>query len=213
MAAEDDGVPAGQTADQRADLDDLPGVQADRGLVQDDDLREAEDRLGEAHPLPVALGKVPDQPVPHGRQLGELHDLVHRVGPSGPGELLQLRCEGEVLQGRHVRIQGRLFGQVADAAPDRVRLLEQIVAVDGHAAVGHADVAGEYVHGGGLPGAVGAEESVDLAVVHGEAEMIQHRVAAVLLDQIADFYHADPSSGVRIVILYPSRCDGSENER
>ena len=46
-----------QSLDQVPDLDDLPGVQAHGGLVQDDDLGVAQQGLGDAHPLPVALGR------------------------------------------------------------------------------------------------------------------------------------------------------------
>ena len=59
------GVPSAQRADEVPDLADLDGVEPDGGLVEDEDVRVAEQRLGDAHPLPEALGEVRGQPVEH----------------------------------------------------------------------------------------------------------------------------------------------------
>src|SRR6185436_12238342 len=46
---------AAETADQLADLDDLPGVETDRRLVEHEDRRIAEERLRETDALAIAL--------------------------------------------------------------------------------------------------------------------------------------------------------------
>ena len=60
---QDHRVLAGQRLDQRADLRDLPRVEPDGGLVEDQHLRIAQERLRQTDPLPVALGELADQPV------------------------------------------------------------------------------------------------------------------------------------------------------
>ena len=55
VAAEYDRVLAAQGFNEVAYLDYLDGVEADGGLVEDDDLRVAEQGLGYAHALAVAL--------------------------------------------------------------------------------------------------------------------------------------------------------------
>ena len=53
-----------QLANQGADLADLIRIEADGGLVEDDDVRLVDDGLSDADPLLVALGQRADQPVP-----------------------------------------------------------------------------------------------------------------------------------------------------
>ena len=62
VGAQNHRVLLGQLPDQGADLQDLLGVQAYSGLIQDQDVWEAQQRLGQPHPLAVALGQVADQP-------------------------------------------------------------------------------------------------------------------------------------------------------
>ena len=57
-----------------ADADDLLGIEADRRLVEDQHLGIGDERLGEAHALPVALRQPPDQPLAH---VGNLAPLQH----------------------------------------------------------------------------------------------------------------------------------------
>ena len=55
VRAEDDGVIAGEAADEVARLDDLLGVEAGGRLVEDQHFRVVDERLREADALPVAL--------------------------------------------------------------------------------------------------------------------------------------------------------------
>src|SRR3989441_10020546 len=75
---------------------------------------------------------------------------------------LQLGDEAQVAGHRHVVVEGRALGQVADAAADLARLREDIEALDPDRAAGRRQEAGDDAHGGGLAGAVGAEEAEDL---------------------------------------------------
>ena len=185
VGAEDDGVGPGQVPDEGADLDDLLGVQAHSGLVQNDDLRVPQQGLGDAHPLAVALGQVADEPALHAGEHGEPGHPLQLLLPVPGGDPLQGGGEGEVLLHRHVGVEGRLLRQVADAALGRLGLLGHAVAVHQDLPLGGAQVAGHDVHGGGFSRPVGAQEAVGLASLHREAQVVHRRVAAVPLHQVS----------------------------
>ena len=191
VGAEDDGVVLGQVPDQIPDLHHLLGVQAHGGLVQNDDLGKAQDGLGQAHPLPVALGQVPDQPGAHVLQMGQGQDLIQLVLPLVLGDLLQLRAEAEILLHRHVGIQGRDLRQVPDAGPGGLRLLQNIVALHQHLALRGGQIAGHDIHRGGFSGAVRPQKAEDLAVLHREAQVVHRVVVPVSLHQIFDLDHTN----------------------
>ena len=68
-----------------ADLGDLPGVEPDGRLVEDQDLGVVHDGLGQAHPLAVALGEGADEPILHVGDEAALHHLGHPGPALGPG--------------------------------------------------------------------------------------------------------------------------------
>lgn len=113
VAAEDHRPVPAQGLDEGADLDDLLGVQAHGGLVQDDDLRVPQEGLGDAHPLLIALGEVLDEPVGHVGGPGDLHDVAQLLLQLPGAEALGPAHEGEILLGGAVQIEGRALGQVA----------------------------------------------------------------------------------------------------
>lgn len=63
MGAENDGVRFTELLNKVSYLNDLNGVEAHGGLVQNDDLGVSQKRLGDADALPVALGQSGDQAV------------------------------------------------------------------------------------------------------------------------------------------------------
>src|SRR5262249_4373097 len=91
----------------------------------------------------------------------------------------------------HVLVERRVLGQVADAAPRLDRLLVDVVAADLRAAARRRQVRGEDLHGGGLAGAVRADEAEHLTGAHFEGDRVDRwaRVAAVVLGQLVDANH------------------------
>ena len=116
-----------------AGLDDLLGVEADGGLVEDQHGRVADEGLRHADALLVALGEVLHQPAAHVGELQHLHGPVHRLRARGARDALDLGDEGEVFPHGHVGVERRQLGHVADAPLHLVRLLEDVVAVHLHA--------------------------------------------------------------------------------
>src|SRR5262249_30896329 len=90
---------------------------------------------------------------------------------------------------RHLRVERRDLRQVADAPLDLVGLLEDVEPRDLHRPARRGKVAGEDPHGGGLPGAVRAEEAEDLSLRHGEGEVLHRDPVAVPLAEPGDLDH------------------------
>ena len=188
MAGQDDRVGLAQVADEGADLDHLRRVQADGGLIQNDDLRCAEQRSGNTHTLTVALGQVADQALLHALQARAGRGVRHCGGTIRLfAGALQLGNEQQILLHGHLLIQRRQLRQVTDAGLGRGGLVGDVVAVDFDRAVRGRNVAGNNVHGGRLARTVGAEQAIDAAILHGEADVVHRGVAAVALCQMLYF--------------------------
>ena len=105
MAGQDDRVGLAQVADEGADLDHLRRVQADGGLIQNDDLRRAKQRSGNAHTLTVALGQIADQALLHALQARAGHGVLHCGGTIRLfAGALQLGNEQQILLHGHILI-------------------------------------------------------------------------------------------------------------
>jgi hypothetical protein len=102
------------------------------------------------------------------------------------GSLAQVAQVGHheqvLLAGEQVVHRGELAGD-ADRGPDRVRVPGQVMA-------GHPDLArvgpdqgGQDVHGGGLAGAVGAEQREDRSLGNLQVDAVQHQLVAERLAQ------------------------------
>ena len=177
-----------QALNERADFDDLVGVEPHRRLVQNQYRRIADEGLCEADPLPIALGQVLDKPSVH---VGDFHqpaDLRDMLG-AGQGAFLKIVHEVQIFAHRHVQIQRRLLRQVADVGLGLIRLLQHVVAVDFHNALRRRQIAGENVHGSGFSRAVRPQEPEDFALFHCEADMVHGAVPAISLRQVLYLDH------------------------
>ncbi len=122
VGAQENRRRAGERPDQRADLDDLPRIEADRRLVEHQHARPVDDRLRDPDPLAVSLRELADQLA---RDLGEAARREHLVDAAGAlagGYAFHLGAEREETSDRQVRIQDDVLGQVADALAHRERL-------------------------------------------------------------------------------------------
>ena len=164
-----------------AGLDDLLGIEAGGGLVEDQHVGIVDDGLREADALPVAFRKLADQLVADIADGAALHDFVDAARRDRSADALELADEVEVLADLHFRVERRRFGQVADALLHLHRLLHDVEAGDiAVPAVGRQE-AGENAHGGGFPGAVRAEEADDLPLFHFKGDIVDSDVACVSL--------------------------------
>ena len=177
VGGQDDGVPFRKAADKVADVDNLFGVETHGGLVQNQHIRVADQRLGKPHTLTVALGQVADQALLHALQARAGRGVRHCGGTIRLfAGALQLGNEQQILLHGHLLIQRRQLRQVADAGLSRGGLVGDVVAVDFDRAVRGRNVAGNNVHGGRFARAVGAEQAEDLAVAHRKGQIFNGRV-------------------------------------
>ena len=186
VGGKDHGLFAADLADDRADLDDLVGVQPRGGLIQDKDLRVTDHRMRQTGPLAIATRELAD---------GPMHHVLEAAEPREPGDpLLRLPVwqityrsyESEMVVDEHVPVEGCHLRKVADASLDLHRMLPDVQAFDQHGSTARRQVPGEDAHGSRLAGAVWAEETEDLSPGHISTDAIDRARGAEVLGEIPD---------------------------
>ena len=152
--------------DKIADFNDLNGVQADRWLVQDNDLRVSQQRLRNADALTIALGECADQTVAHSLNAGALGNLVDLCTQRLAAQALCRTDKFQILLRRLIHIEGRLLWEIADQLFGRLRLLQNVKAADLHGAVCRGKASRHHVHRGRFPRAVWPQKAVDMTVLN-----------------------------------------------
>src|SRR3989442_401322 len=172
---------AAERPDEAPDLDALVRVEAFRRLVEHQQIGSGQDRL----PPPDAPAESPPElahpPGGHALEPRARDRCVERLAAGESRELPQVGDEGEIVGHQHVRIQGIVFRQVADAT---LRLARRV----GERHAGERDPArvrfvelGDHPHGRGLAGAVRAQEPHHLASIDRERHLVDggHAVEAL----------------------------------
>ena len=80
-----------------------------------------------------------------------------------------------------------MFRQVTDLAFGGARVVEQIVAGDGHAPSRGREITADDLHGGGLARTVGAEEAEHFPLADRKADVLDRLQRAVEAREIDDF--------------------------
>ena len=181
---------AGELGDQPPRFDDLPGVEAGRRLVENQDLGVVQQGLGQADPLPVPLGQRAAPALGHVGDGRAFHGRPDARGPVSGGDAVDAGHEMQVLADGHFRIQGRRLGQIARPALGLEGLVEDVETGDPGMAFGGRQVAGQDAHRRGLAGPVGAEEAQNLAGFDLEAQVVHGRERPVALGHVLHFDHA-----------------------
>ena len=179
-----------QLPDEVADLDNLCGVQPYGGFIQNDELRAAQQRLRDAHPLTIALGQAADDPGQHFFQPGAVGSGQHLLFALRTLDSLELCHKVQILLHGHFRVERRLLRQIAYTGFSLLRLLRQTEAGYLYLALGGRQIAGKDIHNGGFARAVWPQQAVDLAVRHRKREILHGRAAAVGLAQVRNFDHS-----------------------
>ena len=154
VGGEDNGVPFSQRFDQIADLNDLLGVKTDGRLVQNQDLRISDQSLSQSHTLPITFGQVLDDPV---ADIGDADSgaNVIQVCLHGLPCFFQMVAELQIGLHRHIQIQGRVFGKIADVLLRFDGVFQDVKSCDLCCAGGGGDVSGEDIHRRRFTSAVG----------------------------------------------------------
>jgi hypothetical protein len=162
------------------------GVEAVDGLVEDEGLRVAEQRGGDAQPLTHPEGEPADALAADALEAGHLDHLLHPPpaeavrGGHGP-QVVRRRPSGvdglRLEQGTHLGERGPVSGV---GTP-----------VDGDCAPRGPVQADDHAHGGRFPGAVRAEEAGDLAGPDGEGDVVDGLLRSVGLGEVLSGDHDD----------------------
>ena len=201
MGTDQHGPAPAKRGDQRPDLQDLQGVQSHCGLVQDHDLRCAQQGLGNAHPLPVALAEGIDAPAAHLADAGLLDGILDLSPQSISPQALCLAHESQILCRRLPQIERRLFRQIADPPLGLLRLLVDVIAGDPDCAAGGGQAAGHDVHCRGLAGAVGAQKAVDTVIRDLKTQVVHGGDLPIPPGQMFNLKHDAPPFAVNVNIL------------
>lgn len=101
------------------------------------------------------LGKMFHQPVLHGLNLCYGDGVCHLRMPLRGRYLFCLGDKLQILQRRHIRIDGRLFGEITDTLFGGRSIFKDIMAVDQDLPFCCRNTPGDHVHGSGFSSAVG----------------------------------------------------------
>ena len=189
MTGQDDRVGLPQLPDEFADLDDLRRVQADGRLIEDDEFRAAQQRLRDAHPLPVALGEAADEPGQNLFQPGAAGCAAHLLFPLGFLDALELGRKVQIFLHRHLRVKGRLLRQITDALLCCIGLLRQRVPRHRDLPAGSGQISGQDVHDGGLARTIRPQQAADAAVYHCKGNILYRQTVPVFFGKMRNFDH------------------------
>ena len=160
-----------QAADELEDVEARLRVDAHSGLVEQDEFRAVEKGAAEIHAALHAAGEGL-----HGvlGAIGE-RERGKQLGGAGAGGLRveagEASPEFEVLGGAQLLVEREFLRHDAHDTLGRLRVGGERLAGDGDAATVGLEQAADHRDGGGLAGAVWAEQAVDLARAHGEAHI------------------------------------------
>ena len=212
VGGKQDGVPLAQVFDQLPHLADLVRIEADGRLVEDEQIRIMQERVGQTHALAVAFGQGADQLLLHVAQAAQ---FLHRIGPLafGPSaDAFQGRPVFEVFLHAHLGIKGHVFRHVADTRA-------HLAGLAGHVEPGHAGpsaggrkVTGQDPHGRALARAVGPEKTDDFPFLDREIEILDGRDAGVFLGQSFNLDHDTgpaPAFGAGLKEAFMARFGGA----
>ncbi len=176
-----------QPADRLEDGVAALGVDADRGLVEHEQLGPVQQPGRHVGPPLHAARIGPDAVLAPVRQPDELQGFADAPLQLLAAQPVQLTEERQVLDRREVGVERQVLGDV----PHDSLGLEGAAgeAVDGDFSLVRDDEAAQHGDGGGLPGTVGPEQAVALAFRNGEGDALDGLALAVALAQVLTAQH------------------------
>jgi len=198
VGGDEDGVFFAEAFDEFANGADLVGVEAVGGFVEDKEGRVVDEGIGDADSLAEALGEGFDHLAAGALEAALVEDFVEAAFEVAAAEAFDLAAEGEVFPDPHVEVEGDGLGEVADLASGGEGVAEDIVPIHAGEAGGGGEVAGEHAEGGGLAGAVWAQEADHLSEPDGEGNIVHGGVPGVALGEMVDFDHEGAKKALRM---------------
>ena len=161
----------------------MPGrVQAGRRLVEQQQLRVAQQRAGDPQPLAHAVRVAADLVA---RPVGEVDGVQRSIDPAGGTIAVERGDELEIAPAAHVRIEARRLDEPGDAV-ERAHAVDQRVAPEElDCALVGADEPEQHPHRRRLAGAVGPEIAIDVTAADRQVDVVDRGDPAVALDEPA----------------------------
>ena len=171
-----------EVADERAHVAHAGGVESGGGLVEQQQAWLADQRAGDAEPLPHAVGVASHAILGAPRQV----DGVERgVDASSRAVAVEGRDELEVLAAREVRVEARSLHESGHAFERPHAVDHRIATEEACAAAGRPDQPEQHAQRRRLAGAVGSEVAVHVAAFDGQVDVVDGRDVAVGLEEAA----------------------------
>ena len=188
---------AGEGDDEVLDLATAEWVEACGGFVEDDEVGIVDQGLSDADAALHALGELADGAGTGLTEADHLDELFGALAPFGGVELEQGSEEVERLAGVEVAVEVGLLGEVADAGLDTDVAGGLIEDSDGP--LGWVEEAEHHLDGRGFSGAVGSEQTEDLAATDLEVDVVDGaglRPTPEVLEDLGEAAHGDDGLGV-----------------
>ena len=150
-------------------------------------------------PLPLARGEPPARPVEKGPEIERFREPANPCGDRTAIEPVEPREEVEHLPRREPVGHAGGRGDIAEVASDPDRVVAHVATGDPRRPRGRPEERGQDPHGGGLAGAVAAQQPHHLTVSNRERHAVHgpHRPAAgtVLLRELVNLDHGRTREG------------------
>src|SRR5262252_1987966 len=148
-------------------------VEAERGLVEEEELGLVHERLGEGHPLLQAGRKVAVLRATVRSELGELDERVDAGAERPAAQAVEPPVERNDLADAQAPEERRPAARHVEAAPQQARLAHDVVAQDRDGAAVRREQRREDRQERGLAGPVGAEHADDRTALDRERDTAQ----------------------------------------
>ncbi len=140
-----------QRPDVPSHLDDLVRIEAVGGLVQDEQVRIAQQGLRDGDALAVAARELSDEATPHAAERQTFDRRVHRRCRGPARESFQPGHECQEFLGAHPVVERDILGHIAHPGPRLERIVDNVEPDDAGGSSGGAQVTGEDPQDRGLP--------------------------------------------------------------
>ena len=182
-----DAVLARQARDLFPEVGAALGIEAGRGLVEEEDAGRVHERKREVEAALHAAGVAAHLAVRGVGQADALEQLGAAADALALGQAVQRGLEAQVLATRQQRVERGLLEGGADRLAHVRAVADDVVAGNARGARGGRQQRGEHEHGGRLAGAVRAQEAIDLARLDAEVDPVHRADAALeLADETVD---------------------------
>ncbi len=169
--------------------DQMPGlrVEAGGGLVEDHQIGVVDQGAGQGQPAFHAAGQRGHQRLFLAGKAREVEQIVNPGFDFIPGQAEIAAVDEQVFPHREIRVQAVDLRYHTDPRPGRAASGRHGLADQFHAAGIGRDQAQGQAQGGGLAGAIGAEQAVAFAGLDGQIDAIHHGVAGIGFGESGEF--------------------------